>query len=188
MTEKPILFSGPMVRQILAGVKTQTRRPVKPQPEHGAGPCHWSPTGWAARSGHDGNCTCQPIRCPYAADRLWVREAWRLASGASGGVRYRADEGQRGPKWRPSIHMPRWASRLTLDVLSIRVERLHDISEADIIAEGVTIDVVEEMTGVRVPHLRDAWRLGWKHTYGAEPWNANPWLWVIEFRRPEVTR
>ena len=152
--ERPILFSAPMVRAILEGRKTQTRRVVKPQPHHG-------PVGemvclggadWAM---DDGDLSGQ-FRCPYGVpgDRLWVREAWAPNEGSAGGYIYRADvgEGSSGfyqadlkigewthiaPRWRSSIHMPRWASRITLRITDVRVERLQDISEADAIAEGL---------------------------------------------------
>lgn len=221
LRERPILFSGPMVRAILDGTKTQTRRVVKPQPEHGAGPCHWSPTGWAARSGHgDGNCTCQPIRCPYGepGDRLWVRETWRpqIAHHCTVGacdcadvrVRYAADGAERffadetiPIEWTmpksaargmvPSVFLPRWACRLTLDLLSVRVERLHDISDADIISEGVTREIVAAMIGCHpgsIPTLHDAWRLGWTHINGAASWASNPWVWVLGLGAPEVNK
>lgn len=129
-TSRPILFSAPMVRAILDGTKTQTRRALK-----GAQPA--DPVDrWLAAG--------QVLRCPYGAlgDTLWVRETWR-----GDPVEYRADTHSHGPadgsrdaesvNWRPSIFMPRWASRLTLRITEVRVERLQEISEDDAAAEGV---------------------------------------------------
>lgn len=167
--ERPMLFSGPMVRAIREGRKTQTRRVVKPQPPEGFGimGCCYSGTGWASER-PNGGCSCRPVRCPYGwpGDRIWVRETWALpswgvdADGECWGVddwtgpipkspppsrrpSYAADWDwvghsieDRGFAWRPSIHMPRWASRILLEITDIRVERLQDISEADAEAEG----------------------------------------------------
>lgn len=181
-TERPILFSAPMVRAILEGRKTQTRRIVKHQPLPWVGP---DPPGW-------------PPPCPYGqlGDRLWVRETWAQPTSLDPGPTfYRADYPSCVPRqfenvppaeavrWRPSIHMPRWASRITLDVTGVRIERLQDISEADAMAEGV----VETHA-----HLRDlgpcmewcyAFEDLWTRINGAGSWNANPWVWVIEFKR-----
>lgn len=152
MTERPILFSGPMVRAILDGRKTQTRRIVKPQPHEECGPIevgHYHPTvidrhgdeqpgaeifGAYSLDGEWG------AKCPHGqpGDRLWVREAFALADDYEvdrvlnpGGVFYRATHSPADDtsRWRPSIHMPRWASRLTLEVTDVRVERVQDISE-----------------------------------------------------------
>lgn len=230
--ERPILFSGEMVRQVLADKKTQTRRPIglselRPSTTPGY---DWTWRGTASvrsiaqqRRYPDG--CWQDVSgerllslCPYGepGHRLWVRETWRPEELSIGldGIRFRADNAfvpilntpeaaerwlaahggidvPNPGRWRPSIHMPRWASRLTLDVLSVRVERLHDISDADILAEGVTVPIVSKMTGIEwaeIPDLYTAWRLGWTHIYGAESWGANPWIWVVEFRRVEVSR
>jgi hypothetical protein len=175
--ERPILFSSPMVRAILAGQKTMTRRIVKPQPEphdfgQGAGPVP-AFTGRGVVPGmlaigvsvfNAGDRAY--VRCPFGVgQRLWVRETWGVgtrpdpAEGWRDGIEYRADEIgmadtadlplytveppdgatllQHGRRWRPSIHMPRWASRLTLEVTSVRVERLQGISEEDAQAEGL---------------------------------------------------
>lgn len=175
--ERPILFSGPMVRAILAGRKTQTRRVVNPQPPEGQtiGVCHYSPTGWAycedPKCVQPDGCTCKPVRNPYGdiGDRLWIKEKWALVSwGGEDGIDdwtypipkqppglgwsvHHAAGGpyetdcieDRGFRWRPSIHMPRWASRITLEITDVRVERLQDISEEDITEEGVDESLLE---------------------------------------------
>ena len=150
MAERPILFSAPMVRAILAGTKMQTRRALRPgtwwTAEHGV--IRMAPAGLA--------CTgFAPVACPYGTpgDRLWVRET-HMDLGAC--YLYRADasaEQERalvapGQRWRPSIHMPRAASRITLEVTGVRVERLQDISEADARAEGSPC--VDEVSGREV--------------------------------------
>jgi len=171
ITERPILFSAPMVRAILEGLKIQTRRILNPQPKDGVHECHYSPSGWAYARGN--GCTCKPIPCRYAADRLWVQETWQAGSPAhhSGAgfapfakipqarpagakIIYSADYSEDwlpSMQWRPSVHMPRWASRLTLEVTSIRVERLQDISPADAQAEGD-----KERSGLPEYHARGA--------------------------------
>ena len=175
MKERPILFSAPMVRAILAGTKTQTRRVVKPQPA--------SVPGY--REGDALNCNGKPVMCPHGhtGDRIWVREAHVIVGPGDIGygitvdhpvARYRATEPDLFVVggWRPSIHMPRWASRITLEITGIRVERLNDISDDDAIAEGMAND--------------DAWydymRL-WEQINGPGSWEANPWVWVISFKR-----
>ena len=161
MTERPILFSAPMVRAILFGTKTQTRRILKPQP-----PDNWSPIveiyhptiidrhgvdqpGPAVFGASDEYHGCKIRWQP--GDMLWVREAWAQNPDHPGvqynsAVCYRADPGHDydGLKWRPSIHMPRWASRITLLVETITVERLQDISEVDAIAEGAARLVMDD--------------------------------------------
>lgn len=176
MKERPILFSAPMVRAILAGTKTQTRRVAKPK-----------------RS-------IEPMtdECPYGepGDRLWVRETWNSFDGWAG-YYYAADyEGwgigsdddpdhvpDHEVRWRPSIHMPRAASRITLEITDVRVERLQDISDADLECEGLqeTIDAGIDHDGTP----RDAWRALWSSINGAESWAANPWVWAIEFKKQE---
>lgn len=208
--EKPILFSAPMVQAILAGRKTMTRRVVKPQPPHGKKPweCGYSRTGWAM--GEDpavvfpAGCYCSElIRCPYGfpGERLWVRETWRCFGGREyeyqqhqPSIVYRATasllEGTEGD-WRPSIHMPRWASRIALEIADIRVERLREISEADAMAEGI---VPTWPDGVPIRHdgtggiCREAFAELWDKLNAARgfAWEANPWVWVIVFRRVET--
>jgi hypothetical protein len=173
--ERPMLFNGDMVRAILDGRKTQTRRIAKPR---------------HCNHGSEGQ------RCPYGqpGDRLWVRETWSMDAGAVSEdaesdwhICYKADlsvtqalctdaeclrlyDSQRSA-WRPSIHMPRWASRITLEITDVRVERLQVISLDDAKAEGVeTTDQYAEL---------------WCKINGAESWNANPWVWVVAFKRVE---
>lgn len=214
--ERPILFSASMVRAILAGTKTVTRRIVKPQPELNTydGPgaprsdapdshrYHW-PSNLAQ--------TMVDVRDmgsigPYGTkgDRLWVRETWGLLDTQPkdgperATVFYRAtDETRRDLRyqlWRPSIFMPRWASRITLEVVSVRVERLHEITEEDARAEGVTPYVpghgavtASELAaepGLRSPMMyRFGFEQVWCDINGSESWAGNPWCWRIEFRR-----
>lgn len=194
MNERPIIFSGPMVRALLAGTKTQTRRVVKPSPvvdRAWTGGACWQrfapsikrPVGevWSIRDMHKA--------CPYGVpgDRLWVRETFCDDWSDIEGIYYRADGGlhadmfDAGCKWRPSIHMPRAASRITLEITRVRVERLQDISEADAMAEGAAPLLVPP-DGGSTPHV-EGYRVLWRALHGPSSWYANPWVWVIEFRR-----
>lgn len=179
-----------MVRAILDGRKTQTRRVVKKIP------CAcgvWDPTETPAiderghyMEGHSGVWWCEcclsdPIKCPYGkpGDRLWVRETWGRLD-INGTVEYRADENPKSVGvWRPSIHMPRWASRITLEITGIRVERLQDISEDDARAEGVT---AIPLPGGKRCYVAEFSNL-WESINGDGSWNLNPWVWVVEFRK-----
>lgn len=188
-----------MIVAVLDDQKTQTRRAIKPQPRDPF-------TGTDLRRG-DRPDSLPP--CPYGGpgDRLWVREAWRVGEdGIPIGedrecVHYRADadESAGGP-WRPSIHMPRWASRLTLEIVSVRPERVQEISDADVRAEGVTAESVralwegatrarqrEMALAVPVPinsmGALSLWCAAWILINGRESWDRNDWLWAIEFRR-----
>ncbi|NUT73570.1 hypothetical protein HNO86_00795 [Pseudomonas sp. C1C7] len=208
--ERPILFSAPMVRAILEGRKTVTRRPVKAAKahadgflmlDHGKG---WRPYNMFGDSEVDSEGMEYPIACPYgkSGDRLWVREtcfindfreaAVPVDERAECEIIYRADgipdwEGEEVLiSWRPSIHMPRWASRILLEITDVRVERLQDISRADIRAEG--LQCPPELASDDVsPNYRDwfpaAWRELWESINGADSWSANPWVWVVEFKR-----
>jgi len=209
MSEHPIIFSGEMVKAILAGRKTQTRRVVKPQPK-GLDPS-LAPTG----AFMDESGTRPPLwfingkwrKCPYGqpGDLLWVRETHHIdqypdgaldAHGNPGTVHYRADtdvisqswEGQ----WRPSIFMPRWASRITLEVVSVRVEQVQSISEDDAKDEGVE-PIMHDTGGFEpwdapcpeVPNYAEGFAALWdsinaKRGYS---WQSNPWVWVVEFRQ-----
>ena len=179
MRERPILFSAPMVRAILAGAKTQTRRIMKPQPTRvdGGVPFGDGPK-WARAA--PGSAV---ISCPHGkrGDRLWVREAHYII-GEHREVFFRATQDSNnsptlswpGP-WRPSIHMPRWAGRITLEVTGVRAERLQSISAADGWAEGICyspdVDPVHEFREL------------WERINGPGSWDANPWIWVVSFRR-----
>ncbi len=178
MREKPILFNGEMIRAILEGRKTQTRRAVKRELDsRGLRYCNPA-TGWEDWHGN-------PIKCPYgdSGDQLWVRETWavhkkydslsaRLAYGDEEQIYYKTSplhEGNFLGKWRPSIHMPRWASRINLLIKDVRTERLKDITEEDARAEGVA----------SVEMFRDLWdSIYEKRGFG---WNKNPWVWVVDF-------
>lgn len=272
MKERPILFSGPMVLQVLAGTKTHTRR-VAPISELNIKPYSDGLVTWGVNftkpvkgvlGSHSGGkfseLQARSIIAsqfnPYGrpGDRLWVRETWQYAGFTEDGypfVRYQADGARRlhdrspsdewserwtdiwaglsGPsnfdidgtasdrRWRPSIHMPRWASRIVLEVTGVRVERLQDISAADAMAEGVFFTDYGRKCG----HTGNGWtdvgdcpaptehhpqRPGWawkqttsheqclcsptnafgnlwEHINGPGSWDANPWVWVIEFKR-----
>lgn len=177
MNEHPILFSGPMVRAILKGRKTQTRRVIQPKPDH----FHtFQPGIWLPQIGD------KEIKCSYGepGDRLWVREAWLQDGGI---YLYRADFGlgvladSWNGYWKPSIHMPRTVCRLTLEIVRIRAERLQSIREDDAMAEGV--DFIPNAPAA-LDH-RTAFAGLWnsineKRGFG---WDTNPWVWVIEFKR-----
>lgn len=193
MKERPILFSAPMVRALLDGRKTQTRRIVKPRRDRDVG-CELAPHEIAGEvnQGVYRNAYCEP------GDRLWVRETWYDASSALHScVLYRADgDDIYGGKWRPSIRMPRWVSRITLEVTGVRVEKLQDISGDDSIAEGIERAddffgcpcwrAYGEPAGADVVCPDDpvgSYRSLWESINGPGSWDANPWVWVIEFRR-----
>lgn len=190
MKERPILFSAPMVRAILDGRKTQTRRVANPRKHPSLLDGSWSDNyvldacnfEWLMRD------------CPYGqpGDRLWVRETFQpiypqdplynggkpicydYAATYRHGDRLGDSIGEKR-KWKPSIHMPRLASRITLEVTGVRVERLNDISGSDAVAEGVRSRLPDN--GIAVAEYRDLWQ----SINGAGSWNANPWVWVIEF-------
>lgn len=219
MTDKPIIFSAPMVRALLGGRKTQTRRVLNPQPP--AQPkanCHpankprhaapyldaycgeprtpQNPRGqgrdwhWWQVDDRPGPVAC---RSPYApGNRLWVREAYDKIASQPGAVFYRADyEAKHGDGaglgWAPSIHMPRWASRLTLAVTEVRVQRLQEISEADAKAEGSPShdSSIWGMAGIFAPnhpgnHIA-TFRNLWNSLHGPDAWDANPWVVALTF-------
>lgn len=226
--ERPILFSGPMVRAILDGRKTVTRRIVKPQTYPLATPdmkaCHWKDDLWVF--GVLANAGVGDVwRCPFGVpgDRLWVRETfcWKRdpitakldcgfwyaatddtpsATDDDGFQKYRKDGTEASP-WISGLRMPREASRLTLEVVSVRVERLQEISIADIAAEGVVkLDSAAQYIrstmsqDQRDANTRHLFSLAWDslHLSSAQvrkaraplgSWDANPWVWRIEFRR-----
>lgn len=208
MTERPILFSGRMVSEILADRKTATRRVVKLPPSYEAGE-----VGHFERCGAGWALYCDPgpsilLRCPYGqpGDRLWVRETWRGLDGwrPENGhlIEYRADRGKEwreapeevlsyqftGEKWRPSIFMPRWASRLTLEVVSIGVERLQVITEEDARAEGCGLRPGGQ-DGEAAKTARYRFEELWTEINGKRDgasWAINPWVWVVSFRRVQA--
>jgi len=245
--ERPILFSSEMVRAILAGAKTQTRRMLRPQPpseaetraahtSYGLAPMVKRGIGMYSLNDYerlpkepgefdvDGavgfvrdRCGRTSWRCPYGVpgDRLWVRETWycddyrahgealrdpALRSDFLEEMHYRADhdcrdweagcpcrdENGRGA-WRPSIHMPRWASRISLRITSVRVERLHEITDADAIAEGCPgIRGGRHPAGDDGMEPREEFEALWSRINGTASWNANPWVWVVGFELGEV--
>lgn len=194
MTERPILFSTQMVRAILDGRKTQTRRVVKPQP---TAKNFCSTTGTLIRPQH--RMTPDLLiewESPYGqpGDRLWVRESIRPILGYAKDqqgrfpIIYRADQNgfdddRAAGKPIPSIHMPRWASRILLEIVAVRVERLIDISEADATAEGIETMFLGDTDEMKRLGARVAFKSLWESINGHGSWAANPWVWVIEFKR-----
>tara|TARA_R110002094_G_scaffold54390_7_gene65607 strand:- start:3252 stop:3815 length:564 start_codon:yes stop_codon:yes gene_type:complete len=185
-----------MVRAILDGRKTQTRRVMKPQPGND------NRIPWPGRKNIVINIRDDrvPQLCPYGqpGDRLWVRETFRLfdshqecscydscvCSKYNGKPVYRADSYWDESKWKPSIYMPRWASRITLEVTGVRVERLQDIGEEGAKAEGVIGEDEAAAAGLTwYDKPRRAFRFLWESINGPGSWDANPWVWVVEFRR-----
>lgn len=186
MKERPIIFSTPMVRAILEGRKTQTRRlAVKTSRPDVVVPVDFDSDACLLEieNRHSGNRYWKPCEYGQPGERLWVRETFCDATGAlENRVLYRAD-GDVACRWSPSIHMPRRASRITLQITSIRVERLQDISPDDCIAEGAWLAENRELG--RGHEAVDAFRTIWESIHGQGSWAANPWLWVIEFKRME---
>jgi hypothetical protein len=213
LTEHPILFSAPMVRALLAGRKTQTRCIVKLPADAGA--VHIDPGGTIFGPGPylkveatapDRVADMHPrIRCPYGypGDALWVRETWRCFGGREyeyhrdpESIVYRADRGAAEGTWRPAIFMWRWASRITLEITSVRVERLHAVTEADAWAEGIeevdgdldeaAICRAAKVLGCGVEDSRASYGALWAEINGEESLVANPWIWVLDLRRTEA--
>ncbi|HID9179129.1 TPA: hypothetical protein ACXE53_001519 [Klebsiella quasipneumoniae] len=241
MTERGMIFNGEMVRALLSGRKTQTRRIVKGTDGAVKFCKEWDINGKEVfvvlgEKDHTGmNPVLGAISCPFGAvgDRIWVRETWATLGNEDGccidwegnlckgdersAARiYRASCEQRPGDyglwsipddaywkphtkehkfegaWRPSIHMPRWASRILLEITDVRVERLNAISEEDARAEGIIdggcLNCGEpEPCGCANPEpdATDAFAYLWQSIYGQENWNANPWVWVISFKRVE---
>ena len=229
--ERPILFSAPMVRTILEGRKTVTRRPIKPSMRgfdvsfelHQQSDGSWRPMHTFDENCMDEQGTEHPVVCPYGrpGDRLWVRETWGVISHTwnesgemiawepdrpatpvrelrfgrgyySGHVIYAADgqnewagddDGGGEPRsaWHPSIHMPRAACRILLEVTSVRVERLQDITPSHCIVEGAWREEDKELG--RGHEAVEAFANLWRSTGG--DWDANPWVWAVEFKRIE---
>lgn len=218
--ERPILFSASMVRAILAGRKTMTRRIVKPRNikwHRGCGEKDFASIG----EFRDGLAYLDKFRgvsvgiveCPWIVGMgLWVRETWTpdhrdfyphfpAVYKADGGYDYERNE--KGEvyspeqkswypyRWRPSIHMPRWASRIDLEVTAVRVERLQDCDDADAMAEGMHkfhgLELYGHDRNGTAGNLvggspREAFALLWESIHGAGAWDANPWVWVVSFK------
>ncbi|EAA7489358.1 hypothetical protein FZF39_003427 [Salmonella enterica] len=204
MKERGMIFNAEMVNAILSGRKTQTRRPIK-----------WKQTRFTEIAERDDGSLwpwaedCERggdiwFACPYGeiGDRIWVRETFRVHSRATdvATLVYRAsvrnswtEQTHRVPvavcnkpatpeKWTPSIHMPRWASRITLEITDVRVERLRGLSEEDAKSEGIIPSAGGVLPGWE---YRINFRDLWMDIYGTDNWEANPWVWVIEFKRVE---
>lgn len=214
MKERGMIFNAEMVRAILDGRKTQTRHIMKLQPETpGAGLRYITESHKKSEVGKYFWCISDALgmrarsavfTCPFGAvgDRIWVRETFRVHSRATdvATLVYRAsvrnswtEQTHRVPvavcnkpatpeKWTPSIHMPRWASRILLEITDVRVERLRDLSEEDAKSEGITPSAGGVLPGWE---YRINFRDLWMDIYGTDNWEANPWVWVIEFKRIE---
>ena len=222
MKERGMIFNGEMVRAILDGRKTQTRREVKLNLDIA---CLATTYDWATSltANHYqglteeqiqqkaeslrgvihpvilGNGQMVSILCPHGkpGDRIWVRETWAEAGASAPDLKlYRANYPEHVPsiyenvppaeeiRWTPSIHMPRTASRILLEINGLRVERLQSITLGDICKEvGCGLYDFRPAT-----HGFQVWEELWKSIYGAESWNANPWVWVIEFERVEAEK
>ena len=208
--EHPLLMKGPLVRATLEGRKTQTRRPLRNQPPIGLGLVRVCGP-WAEFENDVPPLKKFSTKGPLGqtGDRLWVRETFRvdhnlsrdgypqvvyLAGGFS--VARTAPAGMRGypdpqDKWTPSIHMPRWACRLVLPLVSVRVERVQDITEEDARAEGLRRTEngwTDGTTGYDVTSARAAFQELWASIYGQASWDVNPWVWVAEWEDIEVSR
>lgn len=209
--EKPILFSAPMIRALLDGSKTQTRRAIKPVGSDDGFVLYELNDGtwWPYRSddGESGFHTVTrggkeyqdetPFKCPYGkpGDRLWVRETWAKHFPEDSDVFYRADRLgvlDYHMTWKPSIHMRREYSRITLQITGVRVARLQDISEADAIAEGISYHkgwegyCLEDGRFFHCTDPRQSYAGLWESINGAGSWDASPWVWVVEFKRIEA--
>jgi hypothetical protein len=198
--ERPILFSGAMVRALLDGSKTQTRRIAKPRRKPSLLDGTWTDDYVLDAGNHEWLMADNPYGQP--GDRLWVRETFvhiddegDKFDGMGSQTYYRASCPQperddawlreRGLRWRPSIHMPRARSRILLEVVSVRVERLQDISEADAQSEGVAEWARGACAAGNPNGYTDVgyYSLLWEQINGAGSWDANPWVWVVEFKR-----
>lgn len=210
--ETPLLLSDVMVPPTLDGSKTQTRRlrgleVVNMNPDARVGAMDNHDRTWDFKM-HDGGHQ-RGVRCPYgmAGDRLWVRETWQHSNFPNGpldedcSIFFRADylNDPLGPdlerdtssnirrKWKPSIHLPRWASRILLEVVNVRPERLQKISDADARAEGIEIDrhgwSSYGMDSIPQGTSIDSFCCLWSSINGIDSWIANPWVWRIEFKR-----
>jgi len=203
MKEHPILFSGEMVKAILEGRKTQTRRIIKPQPDENGviymenPPVldweqiyneEWKPYQYDTLEGES-----RAVYCPYGnvGDQLWVRETFSFRNECFRGICYRADSldvpVETKAKWKPSIFMPRKASRIQLEIVNIRVERLNNISGVDCIAEGIDKELCKDYNHDNIfldeEAAKEYYQELWEKINGKESWEKNSWTWVIEFKR-----
>jgi len=182
-----MIFNGEMVRATLDSRKTQTRRPINPQPPDHLDEIQPILIGSCAVWQDNDGCRFE-ARSPYqVGDRLWVKETWAVSVGVMGSVVYKADGSGKpadGYKWRASIHMPKCIARLWLEVTGVRVEQLQEISEEDIRAEGV---VVPRWNPDSVKEYPDPWKVYaefWDSIYAKKhPWESSLWAWVYELRR-----
>ena len=197
MKDRPVLFSAPMVRAILSGAKTQTRRALKGKP-----------LALIAESGFSPDFIAHPENalCPYGqpGDRLWVRETFahiyrdnsKPDARRDDDVAYKADhpglDEYAYGSWKPSIHMPRWASRITLEITGVRVEMLKSISSDDAYAEGAAEWAAETVRdGNKYPSAVAAFQALWEQINGPESWAANHWVWCVRILsewRPDMTQ
>lgn len=207
MKERPILFSAPMVRALLNCTKSQTRRIVKPS--------HIKFFEPSMNAALERSPTLATAFCPYGqpGDRLWVRETWQgpLIDEELEEEFHQSPDYFKKPEfcayratdtldainadgealgWRPSIHMPRWASRILLEITAVRVERLADISKDDAMAEGIVLQPdggfgLADSTHYNFSDPTDSYCSLWESINGAGAWFANPWVWVVEFQRAE---
>ncbi len=197
MKYRPMLFSAPMVRALLDGSKTQTRRVVsaKHLPFIENISTHFLSENWEKR----------PLPHGKTGDRIWVREAYRAGKEfddwkpswlePSCGIWHEAHGP--APEWmgklRPSMFMPRWASRITLEITGVKVERLHDIDEADAIAEGISKTPAGFWSTYGLSSAdgtysaRYSYRCLWESINGPDSWTENPWVWAISFKRIQET-
>jgi hypothetical protein len=197
MRERPILFTGPMVRTILAGTKTKTRRVVKPRKDRGTG----CPLAACELAGEINAGRFENSAYGQPGDCLWVREAWRTDKIVDGlpprdldphAIWYDADGvspdmAVAAGKSRRAFHLPRWGSRILLGVTGVHVERLQEISEEDAHWEGVDNKLCAEAVGKSPLKMGVCTQIGfaylWDKINGAGSWDANPWVWVAEFKR-----
>lgn len=204
MRERPMIFNAEMVRAILDGRKTQTRRPIK-----------WKQTRCTEIGERDDgsywpwsedceNCCDYWHPCPFGevGDRIWVRETFATGLSTKSTLAYRATHKREDLedgfydtiKWTPSIHMPRWASRITLEITGVGVQRLQSISPNDASREGLIklpatgrycLNQGDQYFDGASHDAREVFSWLWESIYGAESWQSNPWVWVIEFKRIE---